>query len=260
MRYLFTLLILSFVVLSSGCNSDGYSCNSEGCYIDKNPQYQTLNDCLSDCYEDSALTSECGDMIDHHDYTYNTVQIGNQCWFAENLRYLPSVSSYWTGNNNEPVYYVYDYTGYIVDDAKATAAYNTYGVLYNWPAVMNDDICPSGWHMPSDVEWQILEMSLGMSSSQASSLGWRGTDQGHKMKSNFGWNGSNSSGFNGLPAGFRTSNGFKKDGENGVWWGIPTGESEFSWIRSLYNYYDNVQREYYVQPSGYALSARCVKD
>ena len=53
--------------------------------------------------------------------------------------------------------------------------------LYNWPAVMANGgslLCPSGWHIPSDGEWQTMEISLGMSEADAASEGWRGTPVG----------------------------------------------------------------------------------
>ena len=222
------------------------------------------NSCLDECgipNGDGSLCifESCGDQIIHDNYAYSTVQIGEQCWFAENCRYLPSVSSYQTGSLNEPVYYVYDYTGYDVNEAKLSDNYETYGVLYNWPAVISDGICPSGWHIPSDEEWMNLEISLGMSEDEVNNYGWRGTGQGYQMKSASGWTGSNSSGFNGVPGGYKSSNGFQNDGTSGVWW-APAESCTYSWTRELYYYFDNVLRDYYVQPSGYALSARCVID
>jgi uncharacterized protein (TIGR02145 family) len=208
---------------------------------------------------DNTLFQNCGDQLYYQGYTYSTVLIGEQCWFAENCRYLPTVSSYQTGSEDEPVYYVYDYTGYDVNEAKSTENYDSYGVLYNYPAVMTDGICPSGWHIPSDDEWINLEMSLGMTEGEANNFGWRGTDQGYTMKSSSVWNGSNSSGFNGIPSGYRSSTGFHNDGTSGVWW-APAESTTYSWTRELYYYFDNVLRDYYVQPSGYALSARCIKN
>ena len=90
----------------------------------------------------------CGDAITHEGYDYSTVLIGDQCWFSENCRYLPEVSPSSEGSETEPYYYVYDYEGTDVAAAIATANYETYGVLYNWPAVMTEGICPSGWHIP----------------------------------------------------------------------------------------------------------------
>jgi uncharacterized protein (TIGR02145 family) len=98
--------------------------------------------------------------------TYRAVWIGDQCWLAENLRYLPSVSPIsersllrpWQSVQNhsqtKPYYYVYGYQGKQVSAAKATANYRNYGGLYNWPAALA--ACPRGWHLPSDAEWTQL--------------------------------------------------------------------------------------------------------
>jgi len=255
-------ILLAVVVLSSGCDPDGYSCNSEGCYEDNdNPQYQTLEDCNSLCDEVVPKPGICGDLVYHDGYDYSTVQIGDQCWFAENCRYLPEVSPSSEGSETEPYYYVYDYEGTDVAAAQTTDNYATYGVLYNWPAVMEPGICPSGWHIPTDLEWQTMEMALGMSASAASSTGWRGTDQGSQMKSTTGWNnggnGTNSSGFNGYPGGFRYSGGFGSNGNYGGWWSASESGS-YSWLRVLTYGNDNVLRDSYSRNNGF--SARCVRD
>jgi uncharacterized protein (TIGR02145 family) len=169
------------------------------------------------------------------------------------------------GSETDPYYYVYGYEGTDVASAMSTSNYATYGVLYNWPAVMTEGICPSGWHIPSDGEWQTMEMSLGMSESEAAGTGWRGTDEGNLMKSISGWNdyngssgnGSNSSGWTGLPGGYRSSGGFINDGFNGYWWSASESGS-YSWERRLYYNYDAVSR-YDVNQSG-GGSARCVRD
>jgi len=273
MRYLLTSLLLAFVVLSSGCDPDGYSCTSDGCYADDDsPQYQTLEDCLSACDEidsNSAVFETCGDDIGHEGYDYSTVQIGDQCWFAENCRYLPEVSPSSASSTSEPYYYVDGYEGTDVAAAQATSNYETYGVLYNWPAVMTEGICPSGWHSPSDGEWQTMEMSLGMSDWEAASENWRGSPVADYMKSTSGWNdggnGSNSSGFTGLPGGSRTDGtngtngtGFYGSGWNGYWWSA-SGSGSYSWRRGLNFDNGNVNRRNdYSRSNGF--SARCVRD
>jgi uncharacterized protein (TIGR02145 family) len=209
--------------------------------------------------------SECGDDITHDGYDYSTVLIGEQCWFAENCRYLPEVSpssegtNYW--NETAPYYYVYGYEGTDVASAMSTSNYATYGVLYNWPAVMTEGICPSGWHIPSDGEWQTMEISLGMSEADAASEGWRGFPVGDYMKSTSGWNnngnGSNSSGFTGLPGGYCDSGGSFSVGYYGYWWSA-SGSGSYSWERRLVDYYDNVSRGSKAQ--GHGFSARCVRD
>jgi uncharacterized protein (TIGR02145 family) len=221
-------ILLALVVLSSGCDPEEFEI--------------------------------CGELVSHEGYDYSTVQIGDQCWFSENCRYLPTVSPSSEGNEIKPYYYVYDYEGMDVGAAVATSNYETYGVMYNWPAVMTEGICPSGWHIPSDKEWMELEMSLGMSEADATRVGWRGTDEGYQMKS-FGWNnkgnGSNSSGFNGLPGGLRYSGGFDLNGYVGNWWSASESGSN-SWRRRLNFSNDDVVRDYYYR--GVGFSARCVRD
>lgn len=85
---------------------------------------------------------------------YRAVQIGAQCWLAENLRYLPVVCPATTTPDGSALCYVYDYHGYSVEEAKATANYRNYGALYNWEAAQQ--VCPPGWHLPSDAEWSAL--------------------------------------------------------------------------------------------------------
>ncbi|MGY8929569.1 MAG: FISUMP domain-containing protein, partial [Flavobacteriales bacterium] len=209
--------------------------------------------------------SVCGDDINHEGYDYSTVLIGDQCWFAENSRYLPEVSPSSASSETSPLYYVYGYEGTDVAAAMSTSNYETYGVLYNWPAVMTEDICPSGWHIPSDGEWQTMEISLGMPEAEAANEGWRGTEVAYQMKSTFGWNdyngssgnGSNSSGFDGRPGGYADSGGFSSIGNDGNWWSsAPSNSNPFR--RALFYYSDNVFRGNYFINNG--LSARCVID
>jgi uncharacterized protein (TIGR02145 family) len=198
------------------------------------------NDCIA-----------CGDLISHEGYNYSTVQIGDQCWFSENCRYLPEVSDPSIDSTTEPHYSVYGYTGTDVTAAQATANYATYGVLYNWPAVMTEGICPSGWHIPSDGEFTELTDFLGGVSVA-----------GGKMKSTYGWNnvgnGTNSNGWTGFPGGYRYSGGFDVDGNNGYWWSASESGSH-SWLRVLYHDYDDVSRVNFYSRD-YGFSARCVRD
>lgn len=114
-----------------------------------------------------SVSPEYGQFSDSRDGTvYRTVEIGSQCWLAENLKYLPSVSpcasrSLLRGgrktehvSRTEPLYYVYGFRGTSVRAAKATANFRNYGVLYNWPTALA--ACPPGWHLPGDDEWTHL--------------------------------------------------------------------------------------------------------
>ena len=192
----------------------------------------------------------CGDDVLYEGYWYNTTSIGGQCWFSENVRYLPEVSPSAVGSDAVPHAYVYAYEGVDVESAKNTLNYHQFGVLYNFPAVEQWGLCPIGWHVPTDAEWTAMTSSLG-SDNFAGSM----------MKSNFGdsWNGTNLSGFSGLPGGNRLNfNGnFNSAGNFGNWWGSsPNGSN--AWYRSLVSYDESVDRSSYNPRSGF--SVRCVRD
>ena len=191
-------------------------------------------------------------FIDPRDGTrYKTVKIGNQIWMAENLKYLPSVVGPGTGSETTSYYYVYGYNGTDVLAAKATDNYKTYGVLYNWEAAKAS--CPKGWHLPSDTEYKILEMYLGMTQAQADATGWRGTDQGTKLKEN------GSSGFNALMSGYRYTDGsFRSMGSGTYFWSSSASSSSNAWSRALDTSYSTVSRYDYNKALGF--SVRCLRD
>jgi uncharacterized protein (TIGR02145 family) len=128
-----------------------------------------------------------------------------------------------------------------------------YGKLYNWHSVKDPrGLAPEGFHIPTDAEW----------TKYISSIGGKDT-AGKKMKSPHGWNnkshGDNSSGFAGLPGGFRAYNGkFLNAGDFGYWWSQTEYNSFSSWYRILYCSYDFIYRDFYFK--GYGMSVRCLKD
>jgi uncharacterized protein (TIGR02145 family) len=198
---------------------------------------------------------------------YNVVKIGNQIWMVENLKYLPSVVGPETGSQTTPHYYVYGYNGTNVTDAKATANYNTYGVLYNWPAAMNgaassttnpsgvQGVCPDGWHLPSDAEWTELTDYLGGESVAGGKLKETGTT--HWASPNTG--ATNETGFTALPGGYRLSNGpFGNIGSGGYWWSATEGSATNAWARFMFYNYSDVYRGSYEEEVGF--SVRCVRD
>jgi len=142
------------------------------------------NNCsVSEVLQVTFSTDICIDPCDGvNDYGYGTVSLGQQCWMAKNLNITSSNS--WCYANN-------------------TSNCNIYGRLYRWDVAQN--ICPVGWKLPSDNDWKLLEIFLGMSQSDADAIDYRGTDEGDKIKSDFGWNsggnGSNITGMTFLPAG-----------------------------------------------------------
>ncbi len=205
-------------------------------------------------------------LTDSEGNVYETVYIGTQLWMAENLAYLPSVSPHTEESSTEPYYYVYGYDGTSVDDAKATINYNTYGVLYNWSAAQS--ACPDGWHLPSDEEWKILEMHLGMSQEEADlQYQYRGTNEGGKLKETGTdhWNdpnvnATNESGFTGLPGGACRHDleyyGFDLIGSHGHWWTSTEYNTSLGWYRMLY--YDNSKIFRYGWYKENGFSIRCI--
>jgi uncharacterized protein (TIGR02145 family) len=102
---------------------------------------------------------QCGeDLIDEEENNYATVAIGDRCWMAENLRYLPSVNPPNEQSQDEPRHYVYDFEGETVEEAIDTDNYAHYGVLYNWPAATES--CPVGWELPSAMDWDNMADSV----------------------------------------------------------------------------------------------------
>jgi uncharacterized protein (TIGR02145 family) len=249
------LLVLSEFGCSSLCDND---LNQDG-YVAVQDILQLLSKFGNTC-EISGFQN-CGDLVNHEGYDYSTVQIGDQCWFSENCRYLPDVFASSEQSSNEPHYYVYGYEGTSIEAAKGSDNYETYGVLYNRPAVVTDDICPLGWHIASDEEWQTLEISLGMSESIAMELDFRGTNEGAQMKSISGWfnngNGTNTSGLNSRPGGLNSGIGFYGLELHGFWWTSTVSENSYL-VRQLVFGDDSISRQYENPESG--LSARCVRD
>ncbi len=203
--------------------------------------------------------AQCGgaSSVTFDGHTYALVGIGTQCWFKENLR-----SDNYLNGDEIPG----DLSGaeWVSTTTGAHAAYDnnlanvaTYGRLYNWFAV-NDarGLCPSGWHVPSDSEWNILIDFLG-----GHPVG------GNKMKAapfdEIPWSGSNESGFSGLPGGaryFQMGPGpasYANRGSYGYWWSSTTVGTDGAAIRQLYHGPDVAIYGYNIRDG---ISVRCLKN
>lgn len=210
------------------------------------------NSCKKD--DDNKNNDKANTFTDPRDGTvYKTVNIGNQVWMAENLKYLPGVAGPGTGSQTIPYYYVYGYDGTNIADAKATANYSTYGVLYNWEAAIA--ACPTGWHLPGDAEWTELTDYLGGSDISGGKL--KETDTTHWNSPNEG--ASNETGFTALPGGFRDIGGtFYNVGGYGLWWSTSEYYSDYIWFRLLGYDFGDVGRIHGNKEVGF--SVRCVRD
>jgi uncharacterized protein (TIGR02145 family) len=190
---------------------------------------------------------------DGHNYT--TVQIGSQCWFKENLRndnYNDGTAI--PGSMDNATWTTTTSGAQAILDADSVANFPTYGRLYNWYAVNNAaGLCPTGWHVPTDAEWDSLIDYLG---------GLSGA--GNAMKSTTGWpsgdGGTNTSGFSALPGGLRDygSGFFYDQGDYGFWWSSsPIGPD--AWNRYLYSGNSGVYRADGSSTRN-GFSVRCVRD
>jgi len=218
---------------------------------------------------------ETGTVTDVDSNVYKTVKIGNKWWMAENLR----TKRYANGDTIE---FISAHLADTVWSHKTKGAYcvidntidssNLFGYLYNFYAVADSrKLAPAGWHIPSDDEWKVLEMFLGMSQAQADSNNWRGYDQGNKLKIVGGsasyWMksddvytifGNNQSGFTALGGACRVFDGQWGDLTHTAFWWTSTTKDANAWYRSLDYNKPNVFR--YYGPKTYGFSVRCVKD
>jgi uncharacterized protein (TIGR02145 family) len=187
---------------------------------------------------------------------YKTVTIGSQVWMAENLKYLPSVVSATTTSYTTPYYYVYDYDGTIVSEAKATGNYNTYGVLYNWEAAKK--ACPAGWHLPNLAEFTLLITYLGGESASGGKLKEPGST--HWSSPNTG--ATNETGFTALPGGWCGGwNPFDHIGFFGYLWSATANEPPHfrdAWCLWMQSETSSALIGFQDMTIGY--SVRCVRD
>ena len=102
---------------------------------------------------DSLINTECGNPIIWHGRSYETVSIFGNCWFAENLAYLPNVNAWSDYSEEEPRFYLSDYNGTDLAVAMQSSALQTHGVHYNHFAKLSFPICPTGWHVTSWQDW-----------------------------------------------------------------------------------------------------------
>ena len=203
--------------------------------------------------------------------TYEIVVIGTQVWMAENLKTthypngdaIPLVTdnTAWAdlGDNNTDDAYCY-YNNNVSSEA------TTYGALYTYAAAIGDNwardntdnqgVCPDGWHLPTNAEWDALTTYLGTDAgSKLAGNAALWTDGDLDQNANFG-----ASGFAALPGGYRYNFGgtFNSLGDLGYWWSATENSSANAYRRNL-NY--NYAGVYGVNGNkSYGFSVRCVRD
>ena len=193
-----------------------------------------------------------GSVTDVDGNAYKTIAIGTQVWMAQNLKTTKL-------NNKTAILNVAENTDWANLTTPAYCWYNnevvnkdTYGALYNWFTIKTGKLCPTGWHAPTDEEYNKLALYLGMAEAQVNLWGWQGTDQGTQMKNTTGWtdaggNGTNKSGFTALPGGYRqaTLGTFSGIGTLTYFWSSTddsiNNKSGDAWYRRL----DGVEKKIY---------------
>lgn len=191
--------------------------------------------------------------------TYSTVQIGTQCWMAQNLNVGTKILGTANQTNNGII------KKYCYNDDENNC--NVYGGLYQWDEAMQyvttegaQGICPSGWHLPSDGEWTTLTDDLGgvvPAGGKMKSTGTLETGTGLWAAPNTG--ATNISGFTAIPSGFCWSGNSEYVSFNAYYWSSSQYDTMIAWCNIL-NYsveYLYRSRMYY-KTDGFSI--RCVKD
>jgi uncharacterized protein (TIGR02145 family) len=220
----------------------------------------------------SEPTTVITDLVDYDGNLYKVIQVGDQVWLAENLK----VTHYRYGTSIDHLTADEDW----ISTLNGAYCYHEnnisngaiYGALYNWYVVNGDsdgdyikdkEIAPEGWHVPRDVEWKELEIYLGMNQSELDIRDFRGTNEGSKLAGNNGlWNngklendaGFNSSSFNALPGGFRSTSGnYYNIGHYASFWSTTPHGSSGAWNRFLYSDHTEVLRSSNGKTAGYSI-------
>ncbi|MDR2583088.1 MAG: fibrobacter succinogenes major paralogous domain-containing protein [Fibromonadaceae bacterium] len=251
-KFLFTALAV-FAIL--GCSSnDDVPCMTCG------DSYNTYSS--SSSWSSSSVPTQSGIIrgtpVYYGGETYETVVIGSQTWMARNLNYDVSGSKCY---NNDPA-----------NCAK-------YGRLYDWATAMGisssynnssynpsastkyKGICPSGWHIPNNAEWDKLVRYVDGTSGTSSP--YDSPTAGRYLKATSGWNsngnGNDKYGFSALPGGYGGSGGFFDFvGRNGYWWTASEYSSDYAYGRSMYYRLEDV--DYNDGTKNYMVSVRCLQD
>lgn len=214
-----------------------------------------------------------GTVNDIDGNTYPTIKIGEQWWMAKNLITLNYadgtplidgiVAGDITGDYLTRYYFAYDNNEDNIP---------VYGRLYTWSAVMNysitegvQGICPNGWHVPTDLEWKLLAMELGMSPSDTSGTGFIGYEEGGKLKDtgteywqspNAG--ATNESSFSALPGGWRYSDGtYGYLGKGSDLWSSTAFNISSAW--DYYLHFENPQIYRYNTDRTTGIAVRCIQ-
>jgi uncharacterized protein (TIGR02145 family) len=202
--------------------------------------------------EDMSFTTIFKDQDNN---IYNLVSIGTQVWMSENLK-----TTKYRNNENIPIetendlWYNLTTPGYCWFNNYSPIK-DQFGALYNWYTVNTGILCPSGWHVPTEADWNTLITFLGGESVAGNKLKEAGTTNWYSPNTDA----TNESAFTALPGGQRDYYGSFYDlGTYGYWWSSIESSGTDSWTRYMTNNSGNV---YYMSSNKKkGFSVRCIKD
>jgi len=245
----------------------------------------------SETYSSSSISSSSSSVgysgsygsVYYGGQSYKTVVIGTQTWMAENLNYNASGSKCY-GEDSQA--YDYDTENYVtLSYSEIQANCTTYGRLYDWATAMalpsdcnsntcsnqiqskHQGVCPSGWHIPTNDEWNKLYRYIDGTSGTESL--YHSETAGRYLKATSGWNsysgwnsnGTDLYGFSALPGGYRLDHNsnfiFSDIGYSGYWWSA--SENTYNNVVILWMYI-NEYAYHAVNPKRYLYSVRCLQD
>ena len=267
---------------------NAYYCNSINFKTSKKADMRSVR-CISvaTAYDENAVepvepvepeTFRCGTDLILGENHYPTVQIGTQCWTKTNMRetkdkngndFIDGISAA-AGSFDEyenAVIYIPTEETWSENNSSVTYDENTFGYYYNWVAANN--VCPDGWHLPSDAEWTTMEQT--QTSMDVTGSGWRG-DHAGKLAGGDSWHTSSTanapgnttysgwgaSGFSAVPAGTCDVLSFNYAGYDAVFWSSTQDDSSYAYYRNL-----NFTRAYVYWSNSYksnGFSVRCLRD
>lgn len=217
------LSLILFITFLASCGQD-------------TPSPASLNEQPTDIKEDTTVAefefAAAEDLVDSRDgQMYKTLQIGEQVWMAENLRFDAGEGSYCYDDNEENCV--------------------EFGRLYTWKTAMGDTeeegsqgVCPEGWHIPSNADWDKLIETVGGETAGAL----------FKEDGQLGFNGNLTGGRMALPDG---GHKYIKEGTDVCFWSSES-DSTGAFDRNLNNQDDNISKRRY--PKDYGFCVRCIKD
>jgi uncharacterized protein (TIGR02145 family) len=211
---------------------------------------------LLSCRKNEIPAIAYGTISDIDGNRYKTVKIGDQWWMAENLKTTKL-------NNGDIIPGITDNVKWAVQTSPAYCWYGdhsgsfaqAYGAYYCWFAVKTGKLCPVGWHVPKESEWNQLSDFSGGKNIAGGKL--KSKSSGYWKSPNTG--ASDEVGFNALPGGFRNFSGaYASTGEVGYWWLAEQFSNSEALFRCL-TFDSIIMYEGYI-PKQTGMPVRCIKD